>query len=427
MKKEEKTAAQGWALKFYTIFSGQVLSIFGSSLVQFALIWYLTQETGSATVLAMSTLAGILPETLLSPLAGTLADRWNRRAMMILADLLVAFATILLAILFATNTIQIWHIYAILVFRSAAGIFHYSAMSASTAMLVPSEQLQRVSGFNQSLRAAINIIAPPTGALLLGFLPIQGILLIDVGTALMAILPLLFLSIPQPKRELDEQGHHKTSVLEDMKGGFAYIRSWPGLMAIIGMALVANFLLTPTGALMPLLVTKHFGLGALQFGLMDSTWAFGMVIGGILLGVWGGFQKKIITAMMGVIGIGLGILIVGLAPANMFWLAVAGMTLSGLMNPITNGPLSAIVQAEVKPEFQGRVMGTIMSLSTLMTPISLIVAGPFSDLLGIRTWYIVAGLVSLLMGVGAFFTPLIMNVEQERRQAEPLVALMADE
>jgi len=412
MQNLNQTIPKNWAKKYYTIFAGQSISIFGSGLVQFALVWYLTKQTGSATILATATLAAVLPETLLSPLVGALVDRWNRRLIMISADLFIAAVTAVMAILFAIHAIQIWHIYMMLVARSVGGTFHYSAMNASTAMLVPSDQFQRVSGINQTLRAAINIISPPTGALLLGILPMQGVLFIDVATALFGVLPLVFLSIPQPVRELDAEGRHKTSVLQDMKEGFAYLKAWPGMMAIILLALSANFLLTPTGSLMPLLVTKHFGLGALEFGLMDSIWAFGMVVGGILLSVWGGFKKKVVTAMMGVIGIGIGILVVGLAPANMFWLAVAGMTISGMMNPITNGPLMAIMQAKIKPEMQGRVMGVVNSLAMLMTPLSLAIAGPVSDVIGIRTWYWLAGLLCLLMGAGAFFTPLIMDVEK---------------
>lgn len=414
MKNPEYSIPEKWASRYYTIFAGQALSIFGSGLVQFALVWYLTQKTGSATILAFATLAAVLPETLLSPIAGTLVDRWNRRRIMIFADLFIAAATVALAVLFATGLIQVWHIYAILVIRAVGGIFHYSAMNASTALLVPSDQLQRVAGINQTLRASISIIAPPTGALLLGLLPLQGVMFIDVLTALIGITPLMFYMIPQPVREVDENGNHKTSVLQDMKEGFVYILSWRGLMAVCILALMANFLLTPTGSLMPLLVTKHFGLGALQFGLMDSVFAFGMVCGGVALGVWGGFKKKIVTSMLGVIGIGLGVLIVGFTPANMFWLAVVGMTLSGVMNPITNGPLNAIIQSTVKPEMQGRVMGVIVSLATLMTPLSLAIAGPISDAIGIRTWYWISGLLCLLMGIGAFFTPVIMNVENDR-------------
>ena len=360
----------------------------------------------------------MLPQVVMGPVVGALVDRWNRRLIMIVADAGIASATLVLAALFWTGAVQIWHIYVILFIRAIGDIFHYSAMNASTPLLVPSDQLQRVSGINQTLRAGMNIVSPPTGALLLGILPMQGILFIDVTTALFGILPLLFLSIPQPVRELDAEGKHKTSVLQDMKDGLAYVTAWPGLMAICGLALVVNFLLTPTGSLMPLLVTKHFGLGALEFGLMDSVWAFGMVGGGLILSVWGGFKKKVATAMMGVIGIGVGILIVGLAPVDMFWLAIVGMALSGMMNPITNGPLGAIIQSTVKPEMQGRVMGLIGSLATLMTPLSLLIAGPVSDAIGIRTWYWIAGLISLAMGAGAFFTPLIRNVEKNRNGQE---------
>ncbi len=418
MQNSNPLIPRNWAKKYFTIFAGQSVSLFGSGLVQFALVWYLTQKTGSATVLATATLVAMLPQVVIGPVVGALVDRWNRRLIMIAADMSIAAATLVLAALFWMGVAQVWHIYVILFIRAVGDIFHYSAMTASTPLLVPSDQLQRVSGVNQTLRAGMNIVSPPTGALLLGILPMQGILFIDVSTALLGILPLLFLSIPQPVRELDAEGKHKTSVLQDMKEGLDYIKAWPGLMAICGMALMANFLLTPMGSLMPLLVTKHFGLGALEFGLMDSVWAFGMVGGGLILSVWGGFKKKVATAMMGVIGIGLGILIVGLAPANMFWLAMAGMTFSGLMNPITNGPLMAIMQANVKPEMQGRVMGVVVSLSTLMTPLSLAIAGPVSDVIGIRTWYWIAGLLCLLMGVGAFFTPLIMNVEANRNGNE---------
>lgn len=427
METPNEPATQNWAKKYYTIFAGQAVSLFGSGLVQFALVWYLTQKTGSATVLAVATLVAMLPQVVLSPIVGALVDRWNRRMIMILADAVIALSTVVLALLFFLGIVQIWHIYLIMFLRAVGDIFHFSAMGASTALLVPSDQLQRVSGINQSLRAGINIVAPPSGALLLSILPMQGVLFIDVSTALIGILPLLFLSIPQPVREMNAEGKHKTSVLQDMKEGFAYIASWPGLMAVTGLALLVNFLLTPTGSLMPLLITKHFGLGALQFGLMDSIWAFGMVSGGILLSIWGGFKKKILTAMSAVTGIGLGILIVGLAPANTFWLAMLGVTLSGLMNPLANGPLGAIMQANVKPEMQGRVMGVVISVSTLMTPLSLAIAGPVSDVIGIRTWYWVSGLLCLMMGIASFFTPIIMNVESNRdghpQQPQPQAAL----
>jgi MFS transporter, DHA3 family, macrolide efflux protein len=417
MQNPSSFIPRNWAARFFTIWGGQAFSLFGSALVQFALVWYLTRETGSATILATATLVAMLPQIVLGPFAGALVDRWNRRMIMMIADAAIALATVLLAYLFASGQVQIWHIYLIMMVRSLGQAFHYPAMQASTSLMVPEKQLTRISGANQTLMGAINIIAPPTGALLLEVIPLQGVLFIDVATALLAITPLVFISIPQPARskEAQEEGAGKpTGLMQDVREGLRYVASWPGLLAILIMATVINFLLTPTGALMPLLVTKHFGLGALEFGLMDSAWGFGVIIGGLFLGAWGGFKRKVATSMMGIIGIGLGVTIVGLSPANMYWLAIGGMAFSGIMNPITNGPLFALVQSTVKPDMQGRVMSLIMSAATAMTPLSLMVAGPLSDAIGIRTWFWFGGLVCLLMGIAAFFVPAIMNVESNR-------------
>lgn len=407
-----------WKPRFFTIFGGQALSLFGSSLVQFALVWYLTQQTGSATILATATLVAMLPQVVLGPFTGALIDRWNRRVVMIIADGMIALATLVLAGLFLFDLIEVWHIYAILLARSVGGAFHWPAMQASTSLMVPKEQLSRVAGLQQTLFGLVSIVAPPTGAVLISLIPTQGVLMIDVVTALIAILPLLFIAIPQPVREQTADGEHKTSYWQDVREGLAYVAAWPGLMAILLMAVFINFLLTPTGSLMPLLVTKHFGLGALEFGLTDSLFGVGMIVGGILLGVWGGFKKRIVTSLTGIVGLGFGVILTGLAPANMFWLALVGMAVAGFMSPITNGPLHAVIQATVKPEMQGRVMSLISSAATAMTPLSLAVAGPVSDLVGIRTWYIFGGIVCLLMGAGAFFVPAIMNVEQNHNTAE---------
>ena len=179
-----------WKTTFFTIWSGQALSILGSQLVQFALIWHLTIQTGSATVLVTASLAGMLPNVVLGPFIGTLVDRWDRRRIMLIADSIVALATIVLAVLFALDVVEVWHIYAVIFIRSLASTFHGNAMSASTSLMVPVEQLTRIQGLNQLLNGGLNVVAAPLGALLLGMLPMQGILSIDVITALFAILPL---------------------------------------------------------------------------------------------------------------------------------------------------------------------------------------------------------------------------------------------
>ena len=280
---------KNWVPRFFTVWTGQAFSLFGSQLVQFALIWWLTQKSGSATILALATLVGMLPQIVLGPFAGAIVDRSNRRIIMIVADAGIALFTLLLIYLFAIGKIQIWHVYVVMAMRSLGGAFHYPAMSASTPLMVPEKYLTRISGMNQTLQGLMALIAPPAGAFLLGVLPTQGVLFIDVGTALLAILPLLFINIPQPVKHAEQK--EKQSLLKDLQDAFLYIRDWRGMVTIIFMALFLNFLLTPSGSLMPLLVTKHFGKGALEFGLMESASGFGVIIGGVTLSAWGGFKQ----------------------------------------------------------------------------------------------------------------------------------------
>ena len=290
---------KGWQLPFFSIWTGQALSLVGSRLVQFALVWWLTETTGSATVLAMATLVAILPGVILGPFAGTLVDRWNRRAVMIAADAFVALVTAWLAYLFWTGSATMWHVYAAMLARALGGAFHWPAMQASTSLMVPKKHLSRVAGLNQTIQGAMAIVAPPLGALLLGLLPLQGIMAIDLTTAVLAIVPLLFVVIPQPEKVAGAA--QKSSVWSDFRSGLRYVAGWPGLMVILLMAMIINFVVNPAFSLMPLLVTDHFGGGALQLGWLQSAWGVGMLAGGLLLSVWGGFRRRIYTSLMGLI------------------------------------------------------------------------------------------------------------------------------
>ena len=382
-------------------------------LVQFALVWWLTSTTGSATVLATATIFAILPQVFIGPFAGALVDRWDRRRVMIFSDGSIALVTAGLVILVATGRMQVWHVYAAMLLRSALGAFHFPAMQASTSLLVPDKQLARVNGLNQGLQGLMNIIAPPLGALLLGVIPLHQVLAIDIVTALLAILPLLFVAIPQPPgRSVAAEANLVRAMLIDMAEGFRYVRAWPGLLILIIVAMALNFVLVPSGALMPLLVTQHFRGGALQLGWLESAMGIGVVSGGILLGAWGGFKRRILTSMMGVIGIGLGTVLVGVTPAGLFGVALAGMFISGFMNPMANGPLFAIVQSTVEPGIQGRVMSLIGSGSAAMMPLSLLLAGPLADAVGIRTWYILGGVICVVIALSCLAVRPLMEIEQ---------------
>ncbi len=212
-------------IPFFVIWGGQAISLFGSQLVQFALIWWLTKITDSATVLATASLVGLLPQVVLGPVVGALVDRWNRRITMIVADGVIAVATVGLAALFLTGTVQVWHVYLLMFVRATAGGFHWAAMAASTSLMVPKEHLTRIQGLNQTLQGGLNIISAPLAALLLDLLPMQGILAIDVGTAMFAIGSLLFVTIPQPQRREPPQEMQTggPSVWQDLRQGLRYV------------------------------------------------------------------------------------------------------------------------------------------------------------------------------------------------------------
>jgi DHA3 family macrolide efflux protein-like MFS transporter len=258
------------------------------------------------------------------------------------------------------------------------------------------------------------------GALLVSIMPTQGVLMIDVGTAIIGMAPLLFLSVPQPVRK-DLQagsGAPRSTFWSDAREGLRFIVSWRGLLIVCIMATMLNFLLTPTGALMPLLVTQHFGQGALALGLTQTLEGVGMIVAGLVLGAWGGFKRKIATSLMGITGVGIGVLLIGLAPANMFGLALAAMFIVGTMIVFANGPLQALFQTVVPAEKQGRVLSLVGSVATAMSPLGLLVAGPLSDRIGIQTWYLVSGVVCVVIAAAGFFIPAVMDIENNHRSAE---------
>jgi DHA3 family macrolide efflux protein-like MFS transporter len=396
-----------WKARFFPIWIGQQFSLFGSAIAQFALVWWLTQKTGSATVLATASLVAILPQILLGPFAGALVDRWNRKRVMIIADSFIALVSFILALLFWAGKAEVWHIFLVQVLRALGGAFHWPAFSASTSLMVPKEHLSRVAGLNQALYGIMNIITPPVAALLLSVIPIHMILGIDVATAVVAIIPLLFLPIPQPQAATKAEPYWA-----QFREGFRYVWRWRGALYLLFAVTILNALLNPAFSLLPILVTKHFGKGALELGLLESAFGIGVIVGGLFLSAWGGFKKKIHTSLAGMIGMGLGVVAIGLLPPPWFYGAILAMGVFGFANPITNGPLTAILQTAVAPEMQGRVFSLIGSLSAGASPIGLALAGPMADLFGIQIWFILGGMSLLFMGTVGLFIPPLVRIEE---------------
>lgn len=380
--------------------------------MQFAIIWYLTQTTNSATTLALASMMGLLPQVLLSPFIGTWVDRGNRRLILIAADSMVAVATLVLVLLFASALIQVWQIYLALFVRAVAGGFHQSAFGASVVLLVPKGHLARVQGFNQALYGGLNILSAPLGAFLLSVLPMQGILSIDVGTALLAISILLFIRIPQP----EVKSAAPATFGQDFRAGFRYIITWRGLVILLGLVMVINFFFSATEPLTPLLITNHFRGDAKQLGWWLSAFAAGNVLGGLILGAWGGFKRKIVTAQLGLVLSGLSTIVVGIVPSHLFWAGLVANTTLGLLLPIINGSFGATLQATIAPEMQGRVFAFIFSAAMLVSPLALMIAGPFADAFGIQLWFLIAGISCTLMGIFGFFSSEVMGMENRSNE-----------
>ncbi len=393
-----------------------MFSLLGSQLVQFALIWWLTQQTGSATVLAIASIVGIVPQAILGPFVGPLVDRWSRRWTMVLADGAVAGATAVLVVLFWLGLVEMWHVYVILFVRAVGGTFHGPAMAASTTLMVPEAHLTRIQGLNQMLNGGLSVISAPLGALLLQLLPLQGVLMLDIVTAVLAITTVLIVPVPQPRHAAKVHDSAARQYWADLRAGLRYVLSWRGLLILMVMATFINLVLAPSTSFLPLLVQGHFQGTAWHLGALEAGLGVGVIAGGLLLGAWGGFKRRIFTSLVGLVGLGLSVLMIGLVPASLFPLAVVAMGLMGMMSAITNGPLMAVMQATVDPAMQGRVFTLLSSAATAMMPLGLALAGPLADVIGVQTWFLIGGLVTLAIGVSGFFFRSLATLEREGGQ-----------
>jgi DHA3 family macrolide efflux protein-like MFS transporter len=402
-----------WKFTFFQFWFTQALSLVGSGLASFSVIWWITKATGSSTILATVSLATLLPGILIGPMAGALVDQLNRKWIMIIADAVSALLALLLVALFWRNSMQLWHIFVINILRALAGTFQFPAVQSSTSLMVPKEHLTRVAGLNQALQGVTMIATPPLGALLLSLLPIHLILGIDVFTAVIAICLLFFILIPQPPVH-QAITRIPTTVWQDMQAGFAFLRQWSALINIMFIAALLNLVLIPAFTLVPILVTQYFSGSAFQLGWINAAYGFGIVGGGAFLGVWGGFKRRIHTSLFGLVGLGIGCLLIGSSPREAYWIAVIGMAIVGIMNAFANGPFFAILQSTVPPEMQGRVFTVLMSVSMAAAPIGLALAGPLADWLGVQLWYMLSALICGGIVVWIMLNPAILQLEEKQ-------------
>ena len=397
---------------FLVLFGGQSVSLLGSQAVQFAMIWWLTESTGSAAVLAVASILGLAPQIVLGPVIGALVDRWDRKRILWLADSLVAAASAALALAFVAGPVPYSVVLAVLFVRALGGAFHAPAMLASTSLMVPERHLTRIQGLQQALQGGALIVTAPLGALLVTALPMASVMAVDVVTALVALAPLPFVAVPQPEQRAVEDGSPRLlSTWRDIVSGVSYLRERAGHVPLLAMATVVNLCMVPAFALLPLLVMEQGG-GAAALGWLESGFGIGTIAGGVVLGLWGGFRRRVHTTFIGLILAGVGTVVLGTATSVVA--ALVGIVVVGVTVPCVNGPILAVLQATVAPELQGRVFTLYASAAGAMTPLGLALAAPVAELLGVHAWYLAGGVACVVMGVAGFLVPSIARIEDAR-------------
>lgn len=398
-----------WKRKFIVLWIGQFFSLISSSAVNFAIIIWLSLETGSAEVLAYAAIAGLLPQAIIGPFAGVYIDRWDRKKTMIFADSFVAVCTLVMSVSFYMGNESLLLIYVILGLRSVGSAFHMPAMQAAIPMLAPRSELLRIAGINQIIQSISSIAGPALGALAIGLLSIGNVLLLDIAGALLAITSLLFIHIPNPK-VLEKPKAGLRQVINDMKISFKEILANKGLSFLFLYSVIGMFCIMPVAVLFPLLTIDHFQGGKFEMSIIEIIWGVGMLVGGGLLGIWKPKIRKVIIINLMNIIVGITFTWSGLLAPENFVFFVVLTAIGGMAASLYNASFTTIIQEEIRHDMLGRVFSLYYSFSVIPSVIGLLCTGFIADYIGIIQTFIFLGIMVSLVGVVAFFTPSLMRL-----------------
>ena len=394
---------------FAIIWTGQFLSILTSSIVNFAIVLWLSLETGSAEVLAFATMAALLPQSVLGLFTGIFIDRWKRKRVMIMADSFIAFCTLILAVLFYFDLAKISHIYVLLALRSVGSAFHMPAMQASVPLLAPKSELMRIAGINQVIQSVCNIAGPALAGLFITMMKMTNILLLDVAGAAFACLSLCFVFIPDPSHE---ERNSELHLWREAKEAIMEVRNQYGLSWLFLLSILATFVIMPVSVLFPLMTLNHFAGNAFQVSLVEVSWGGGALLAGALLGLKKYRWNEILLINGMYIALGLTFLFSGLLPVSGFiWFAVL-TALGGVCGSLYFATFTTVIQSRIDPGVMGRVFSFYMSFSMLPSMIGLLSTGFLADSIGLGNTFIISGGFLCLIGIISFFIPSLISLKE---------------
>ena len=395
---QESGEPTGWKKKATLFLSSQSLSLFGSMLVQYAIIWHITLTTQSGAFLTIATLAGFLPQIVISLFAGVWADRYNRKFLIIFSDALTATSTLILAIIFLLGYQELWLILVVSAIRSVGAGIQMPAVNAFLPQIVPNNRLMRVNSINGTVQPFIMIAAPVISGALLSLSRLEAILFIDVITAILAIGLLVILKAAPHQRAASDE---KMGYLDDLKAGLVYIRGNRPIMTLFIFFAFVAFLVVPVAFLSPLLVARSYGEEVWRLTANEVTFFLGSIIGGVIMTAWGGFKNHFRT--IGLSCILFAILFTGLGLTNVFAVYLVLMFLAGIPMPMLNVPTITLLQEMVRADMQGRVFGAQQLIFNTIMPLGMLIFGPIADRISIETLLVLASALMAIPGVWIFF------------------------
>jgi len=419
---------------FTVMWFGQTVSLIGTAMSRFALTIWAYEETGSATALALVALFSFAPTIIFSPVAGALVDRWNRKAVMIMADLAAGLSTIALLILFTTGQLEIWHLYVAGAFASTFEAFQFPAFSAAITMMLNKKHYGRASGMRSIAESGSTILAPVIATIVLVAVGIGGVLLADIITFLVAMFTLIFVNIPEPEQS-DVGTKARGSLVQESLFGFRYIWARPSLFGIQFIFFLFNLFAFMVLILMPIMVLARSGNDEVALATVQSMLGVGGLIGGILMSVWGGPKRRTNGVFMGMFfSAVLGHLVLGFGQSVVFWSLGAFMMMFFI--PIVNGSNQSLWQSKVQPDLQGRVFSVRRLIAQITAPIGMLMVGPLADNIfepammtdgslapifgswvgvgegaGMALMLVIAGVLSAISGLCGYILPVVRNAE----------------
>lgn len=382
-----------WKKHIFIFISSQTLSLFGSSLVQYAIMWYITLQSKSGVMMTISILSGFLPAFFMSPFGGVWADRYDRKRMIMLSDSLIAMSTLVMALLFMAGYQHFWMLFLVSAIRSFGGAVQLPAVNAFIPQLVPEDKLMRVNGVNGAIQSAIMIVSPAVSGMLLTVAPIEKIFFIDVVTALLAVgILLFFLKVEKGAHEYDRK---ESDVIGELKDGLVYIKNHSYVMSFFMVCAFLFILIAPAAFLTPLQVVRSFGSEVWRLTGIEIAFSGGMILGSGVLATWGGSKNRVTTMMVSMAVMGVCTVLLGLI--GDFWIYLGIMALFGVALPFFNTPSMVLLQEKVDENYMGRVFGIMGMISSSMMPVAMLVFGPLADVVKVELLLLVTGVLIMAL------------------------------